>query len=175
MTTARAAEELWDALCALREPLVALNVTVWEDRPRNDEVMLADSLGDTVVEACGWLEGAIGAVREARDNAGDAAALSDSLVDCGEQFDRLERTFWSGLASYERLAEVDALGGERSAWRGWSRGVCSSVADCGAVLHQARAALFGCWRELAGEFGRSLVTVNTTSVGQQISPARGRA
>jgi hypothetical protein len=168
MTTARATEELWDALCAVREPLMALSVTVWEDRPENGELILADSVGDAVAEASGWLEGAIAAVREPAD-------LGASLVDCGQQFDRLEKAFWSDLASYERLAEVEVLRTERPLWSGWARGVRRYVSDCGELIHHARAALFGCWRELTSELRRSLVTVNATGVGQHIATVKEQA
>jgi ribosome modulation factor len=173
MSTRRAVEELWDALCSLREPLIALSVTVWEDRPEDHESMLADRLGDVVVEACGWLEEAIGAVREARGTSQNVETLRDALASCGEQLDRFERGFWSDLASYDALDQVVGLGRERAAWHGWAAGVHRGVEESCAFVHAARAALLGCWRELTGEIWRPLVSVNTTSVGQQITPAGG--
>jgi hypothetical protein len=164
MTGRRAAEELWDALCAVREPLVALSVTVWEDRPADDDVMLADKVGDAVVDVCGWLEGAIGAVRDARD----AVGVGDSLADCGHHFDRLEKSFWSDLASHERLAEVDALGSERPRWSGWAGGVRRGVGDCGALIHDARTALFQWWREASHE-RKPVVAVTATNIGQHFA------
>jgi hypothetical protein len=173
MSTRRATDELWDALCALREPLLALSVTAWEDRPEHHDSMLADRLGDAVVEACGWLEGAIGAVREARDTGGDTATLRDALVVCSEQFDRVERSFWSEVASYERVDEIVVLGREQRRWSGWAAGVRRSVDEACTLIHDALAALLACWRELTGELGRSLVTVSATSVGQFTTTGKG--
>jgi hypothetical protein len=169
MTVVHAFEELWDCLCGLREPLIALSVTVHEDRPADGDLMLADSLGDSVLEACGWLEGALGALRPARGAAGDPPLLRDALVAFGADFERLERTFWTQLAAYDRLAAVAALARERTEWRGWASGVRRGIDECASALHEARPAQLACWRELTTAPARSLLTINTTTIGQQLA------
>jgi hypothetical protein len=167
MSVERSTELLWDRLCALREPFVALSVTVWEDRPANEEQMIADSVGDTVTEARGWLEGASGALMDVRQRS-DAIRLRHMAV-CSEQFDHLERTFWSELCAYERMDAVVTLGHERHTWAGWSAEVRRSIVDCAGLLHEARSALLACWESLALSSATPAVSVNATNIGQQVA------
>ena len=65
------------------------------------------------------------------------------------------------------------LGREQRRWSGWAAGARRSIDEGCAAIHDALAALLACWRELTGELGRSLVTVNATSVGQFTTTGKG--
>jgi hypothetical protein len=148
MTSARGIQTLWAALCSLRDPLIALSVAIQEDQPPgDDDLVLVEHLDNATTDVRGWLENMLGFAGRAR--------LSDerfgSLTRITELWDRLERRFWSDIASYERLSEVVDLGRERPEWSGWTGSIERWVNDSAAAVHDVRTSLLTSWQDLAAE------------------------
>lgn len=126
----------------LSDALLALRVTVIEDRPLDEGTLLVDSLGDLAEEL---LVGAGEAAAYAR--AGD-------LSSCHETYHRVLGRFAADLVSYERIAEIVRLGRSRGGeWQAWSGSVRAGAEACRSPLDEVGDSLLACWREAAEPTG----------------------
>jgi hypothetical protein len=164
-------------LQALRDSLKTLRTTAVEDRPLQGDAVLVDVFGDAADDLSGWLEEAIDAAETGRQAVGGPVDLDRarrSLAVCQERFNRLTDRFTSDLVRYERIAELVRLGRERGGeWRAWSRSVKEALDDCRQPIYDATQGLFQCWQELAERAGMTSVSVQTTTIGQQIRIPEG--
>lgn len=156
----------------LLEALLGLRVTVVEDKPLRDDVMLSDLLGDACEDLLGWCTEARAAAREgARALAGqqDLHCARRQLTICQDRYNRITHKFSLDLVAYERIAEINRLGRERGGeWRTWASSVKTSLDACQQPLYDVNQALFHCWQEIADRVSTTSISVQATSIGQQV-------
>lgn len=160
---------------ALREAVASLRLTAVEDRPPRNEVLLVERLGDAVEDLGGCLgeaaaaaAGALGAIAHPLDGhrARQALALAH------ERFIRAEYKLVFGVISAEQLEELARFGRRRGPeWLGWTGSVLQALEQCRAPLRDVDEALLSAWQELSERLGAGSISVQTTNIGQQISPA----
>lgn len=163
--------ELSLSLHRLHDSLNALHATTGDTPPR-DESALADGLQNAVLDMMGTLHEARKAAMQARKAVGHPANLDSArhaLTTCQERFHRLDQLFASELVSYEKLKELARLGSERRAWIPWASTVKVGIEQCREPLEQTSRALVACWEELAERLGMVNISMQATTVGQQIT------
>ncbi|HEV2708529.1 MAG TPA: hypothetical protein VGV59_21625 [Pyrinomonadaceae bacterium] len=167
---------LYAQLQRLHDALMALRVTIIEDRPlEGARVMLLDAFGDATEDAVGWLEEALVSVAPHAqlfkgEGTFDTDGARQTLVFCQEQFNRISHRFMFDLLAYDRIAELMRLGQERRGeWRVWAASVKQSLEGCQQHLYDTNQALFRCWQELAERVGMTSVSVRATNIGQQLT------
>lgn len=173
MPLEKAFYELSVQLRRLRDTFLGVRLTVVEDKPLRDEVVLVDRFGDAVEDVLGWVEEALTATAEAEQavgNAPDMHRARRALTTCQERFNRLAQQFSSELISYEPIDELTRFGRRRGGeWRRWANTVRESLDQCRQSIQDVNQALFLCWQELAEHLGTASVSVQNTTIGQQIS------
>jgi hypothetical protein len=184
-------EGAFDTLCTqleqLRDVLRVARLTVSSGEGQAGSVLLVDQLAETVEELRGWGQEALTSALEARDAARhpvDVNGARQGLTRTQHRVNLLSQRFSAELASFHRIAElkrlgrgrteVDRLGPELAAqWRAWSRATQDSIVCCQQPLFEINEALLACWQEMAERAGMNSVSVQTTSVGQQITVPPG--
>ncbi len=173
MSLEKTFQELQAELRKLRDTLLGLRLTVVEDKPRSDEVVLVERTGNTVEDLLGWAEEALLAAGEAEQATAyplDEHRLRKALATCQERYGRLVQQYLSDLAPYEQMAELLRFGRRRSGeWQAWTRSVKQALEDCRQPLHDVSQALFHCWQDLSERLAMSSVSIQNTTIGQQIS------
>lgn len=168
-------QTLYAQLRKLNDALVALRVTVVEDRPlAGGPAILLDAFGDAAEDMLGWLEesrrSAAPLAEAPSDRAFDVNRARQSLVFCQDQFNRVAARFAFDLISYERVSELMRLGRERRGeWRAWAASVKESLDGCQQQMYDVNHALFRCWQEIAERVGMTSVSVQATNIGQQVT------
>jgi hypothetical protein len=178
MALEAAFRDLFRELRKLYDTLVAVRLTVVEDKPAKGETVLVDQLEDTVLDLMGSLNEALKAARAAQKGAGNSGDLNGvrrALTICQERFHRIERQFAADLVSYEKLKDLASLGSERrGAWLSWANCVKEGIEQCRQPLDAISKALAACWQEIAERVGMTSVSVTNTNIGQEIV-AKGSA
>lgn len=168
--------ELSLSLHRLHDSLNALHATTGDTPPR-DESALADGLENAVLDMVGTLHEARKAAMQARKAVGHPTNLDSArraLTTCQERFHRLEQLFASELVSYEKLKELARLSSERRAWIPWASTVKVGIEQCREPLEQTSRALAACWEELAERLGMVNISMQATTVGQQITVPKAK-
>lgn len=164
--------ELFTELGKLRDTLIALRLTVVEDRPRKSDAALVDNLEDSILDLMGLLEDCLSGARAAHKAVGhplDMDRARRALTTCQDGFHQIERQFAAELISYEKLRDLASLGSERgNEWRLWSNTVKQGIEQCRQPLDGASKALAACWQEIAERVGMTSISVQTTNIGQKI-------
>lgn len=171
--------ELSLQLRKLRETFLGVRLTVVEDKPLRDEVALVDTFGNIVEDIMGWIEEAVGAAADSEQAVAgplDAYRGRRALTTCQERFNRLALQFSSDLMSYERISELKRFGRQRGGeWLRWTKTVTQALDQCREPLQTVNQALFMCWQELTDRLGMTSISVQNTTIGQQIAaPERAR-
>jgi hypothetical protein len=163
---------LFTELRKLHDTLIALRLTVAEDKPAKGEAALVDHLEDSILEIMGLLDEALKAARMAQKAVGnvmDLNAARRAVTVCQERFHRIERQFADELVSYEKLKDLAGLGSERRGeWLPWSNSVKDGIEQCRQPLDGVSKALATCWQEIAERVGMTSVSVQATNIGQKI-------
>lgn len=172
--------ELFSELKKLEDTLVALRLTVGEDKPPKGDAALVDHLEDSILDLMGRLDGCLSAARAAQTAVRhplDMDGARRALTICQDGFHEIERQFAADLVSYERLKDLASLGSKRGIeWRSWSNTVKQGIEQCRQPLDGANQALAACWQEIAERVGMTSVSVQATNIGQQITtPGLDRA
>jgi hypothetical protein len=162
-------------LRTLQEALEALSMTVDEDRPTGDDVVVASRLSDDLLALRGLVEEALGAA----DHACRAITYplnSDrarrALTACQHHVHRVAHFFSFELACYDRIDDLSSVGRERGReWLNWVSVVRQALEQSCGLIEDVRSAAFLCWQELAERIGDAAVSIQNTSIGQQISVA----
>jgi hypothetical protein len=175
MTIEAAFQKLAQKLTIMREELESLGLTVIEDRPGDDEVLLVDRLGDLTMDLRGWAEEALASALEARragEHPANLHAARTALAAANLSFIRLRRRFFEDAIAYHVIDGLRrasrARGGE---WPSWSQSVVQALNACGPPLRELDEVLLETWAELADRLGNRSVSVQATSIGQQITDA----
>jgi hypothetical protein len=164
--------KLRDVLQELQDLFEALSTTIEEDRPRRKDVVVASSLGDTVLAVRGLLEEsclAADAACTAVGAPGDLHQARRALITCQEQFHRFASDVARELASCERIADLSSVASERGRdWANWVKVVRQSLEQGQALIEDGREALFLCWQDLSERLGMTALSIRTTNIGQQL-------
>jgi hypothetical protein len=165
-------QELFTELRKLRDMLVALRLTVAEDKPRTGGVALVDRLENTILDVMGLLEEALKAARATQRAVATVTNLNGArraLTICQERFHRIEQQFAADLVSYEAMSDLTGLGTmRRGEWLLWSKSVKDGIERCQEPRDGISKALAACWQEIAERVGMTSVSVQATNIGQKI-------
>jgi hypothetical protein len=168
MALDRAFQDLCDRLRALEAGLEELSSAVLHSKPAegrapagaNKEHYLADLLWEMVAEMQGRQKEASTAATEAR-----------LLKASQEAVNLVGRQYSSEIVSYERVNDLMTLRTEHPEWAGWVEAQLTHLSGLGKQIGDTNEAFLFCWQEIAERVGMTSVSVQTTTVGQQISAA----
>jgi hypothetical protein len=167
-------DNLTETFGALREAIQSLRLTVVEDRPLDDGVLIIERMSDAIDNISGWLEeGAVAASRASQAVAHplDGHQAIQDLSEAHDRFIKLEHELFFGLASYPQLTNLAKLGKSRGGeWRAWSGTVGEALDQTGHAASNLQRAFLAGWQELAERLGSGgSISLRTTNIGQQIS------
>jgi hypothetical protein len=169
--------ELQQQLRTLREALEALSTTVDEDRPKQDDVIVAARLSDDLLAARGLLEETLAAADNACRAAAyplDAERARRALILCQQHFQKFAHVFAFELAGHTRFDDLASIGRERGrGWAEWVSVVTQALEQSAALVEEITDTLFCCWQRLAARLATASVSIQNTTIGQ-VSAARLR-
>lgn len=165
-------QDLAGQLRKLHDMLLALRLTVVEDKPLRGEAALVDHLEDAILDLMGALDEcqkAAAAGRKAVGHPLDLDRARRALAACQDRFHGIEAQYTGRLASYEKIKDLAGLARDRRGeWVPWAGSVKSGVERCREPLDAASKALARCWQEIAERVGTTSVSVRTSNIGQKI-------
>lgn len=168
--------ELNTQLKKLQDSLLALRLTVSEDKPLKGEAALVDQLENSILDTMGLLEDCLKGSRasqKAVDSPVDFDRARRALTICQERFHQAERKFSEELVSYEKLRDLAGLSGRRGGpWLAWANTVKHGLEQCRQPLDAVSKALAGCWQEIAERVGTTNISVQATNIGQQVTTTK---
>jgi hypothetical protein len=160
----------------LYDMMLALRLTVAEDKPVKGELSLVGHLEDAILDLMGRLDECHKAASAAQRAAGHPTDLDQArrgLASCQDEFHQVESVYADRLASYEKFRDLARVSHEhRGEWIPWARSVKDGIEQCRQPLDAVRKTMAGCWLELAERSGNTHVSVRTSNIGQKII-ARG--
>ncbi len=164
---------LENELRRLHEAVRDAGLTVIEDQPRRGDVALVDRFSYAVDDLTGWLEQALVAAREARQAAGahppELNRARRALTLCQQRLHQSWMRLGFDLLGYEPMQQLQEFGRQRrGGWSEWANGVLQGLQGCRQPLEQAAQALVECWEEIGERLAVTAISVQTTSIGQQI-------
>ena len=178
MTLEATFRELSVQLKRAQDCMLALHLTVAEDKPAHGEAAMVEGMDDSITAGMGLLEECIAAARAARKavEQGRLDRARRSLQQCQEEYHAAERKFADELVSYERLREIEKMAAKRGAeWISWAGSVKYGLEQCRVPFSRAGRALATCWQELAERSGTTSIVINSQNLGQKVNvsgPAR---
>jgi hypothetical protein len=145
-------EDLWTRVHELRDAVVAMQLTVVEDRPRDSDVVPVQALGNAVGDLLGAVQEALEAASDglgAVRTRGDPRAVRGALLQAQAATNTAGRLLAEEVGDRARLGDLDALAGSRRrAWGPWMAGVTEAIDRCGPPLWDVQQGLQNCWSEL---------------------------
>lgn len=154
----------------------ALHITI-EDKPQHDEAALADDMADKVLELLGCIHeaqsGAVKACKTLRSSA-DLNATRRALMACQNQFHKIDRSYSTDLASFDKLKELLRVGSRGAEWTAWAWGTKLAIEQCLPPLQQVNEAFAPCWQELTDRLGTTNISVTATNVQRKVNLSRTR-
>lgn len=147
-----ALEQLWRCTHELRDAVVAMQLTVVEDRPYGSDVVpvhaLGDAVGDLLATVQETLEATSDGLRAVGDRSGPVA-VRDALLRAQQAANKAGRLLADEVADRARLGDLDALASSRGrAWGPWMAGVDEAIDRCRPPLRDIQEGLLHCWSEL---------------------------
>jgi len=156
----------------LDDRLKELGLTVELDRPERNDARVVDGFEYAVLDLDGWVKETLHHARIAEKSVRHTVELEKArhaLIICQERFQRIEELFFGKLVSYEGLNELINFGAERRGeWRSWVTSVRKGLEMCREPLDDVRKKLAECWQEITERVGMTSVSVQNTSIGQNI-------
>jgi hypothetical protein len=171
MPIERTFRDLWTQFRRLQDTLLALRLTVVEDRPVKGDVALVDQLEDSILDQMGLLDEGLKAAQAALKAVGHPTDLGQArlaVTTCQERFHGIEQQFSADLVSYEKLKDLVSLGVRGGEWPLWAKSVKDGLEQCREPLDDASKALAACWQEIAERVGTTSISVQATNIGQKI-------
>jgi hypothetical protein len=169
---------LTSAYAALRDSLQYLGLTVIEDRPPRDEVLLVERLGNLVEDLRGWTEEGCHAAGEAQQASAHPANLQQmrrALARANERLIVVEYRFFAEAASHDTSDALLRFGRQRGReWLAWSQSVVQALDSCRAPLRALDEACLQAWEELGERLGLRSLSLQTTNIGQQTAAPSGK-
>jgi len=157
----------------LREAIEGLRLTVVEDRPSGDDVLLFERMSNLIDDLNGWLEeGRAGALRafKAVTHPLNGQHAIQALAATHERLLQLEYHFFLKLTAYSLLDDLTRLSKSRGReWRAWNASVTDALDETSHRINELDRALLAAWQELAERIGTSGLSVQTTNIGPLIS------
>jgi hypothetical protein len=151
-----------------------LQRAAWDTPPNSAGHALIRIVGESADDVDGWLADARGAMGEAlaaTESPVDVVRALRGLVQAKEGYFRAVDVLGQLLAP-ERLEEIDDVGARDRDWGEWSAGVVDALARCREQNAGVVPVLFYCFEELAERASAGSVSVQTTSIGQQVTVPR---
>jgi hypothetical protein len=178
-----ALEKTFGMLCErierLETPLNELVKLTGEFGPKRRVVHLVPSFYDQIIEVDALRAETLAAAMEATRSAGrplDLQAVRRALTECHEAFNKLLKKFWQEVMSFGQVEELAELGRERgSQWSKWTTTIQAWIKDCVDGFLQVNEMLVICWQEMTERLGIATVSVQNTTIGQQISVPENEA
>lgn len=156
----------------LHDVFQALRITMVEDQPLSGGVLLIERCSDAVENLFGWVEGGLAAAVEAQEAMGathDFNRARRALIASQQRFGQLNDQFLE-FTSFDQVTELMRFGRKRRGeWLAWVKTVRNASAQCSVPMRDVRDTLVRAWHELAEHAGTASVSVQTTTIGQQIS------
>jgi hypothetical protein len=150
-------QQLATACNALRAALQSLGLTVIEDRPPHDDILLVERLGNLVDDLRGWAEeccASVGTARDAVAHPSDLQRASLALGIANERFVLLEYRFFDEAVTHRTVDGLLRFGQQRGReWLGWSKTVVLGLDSCRAPIRGLDEALLQAWKELGERLG----------------------
>ena len=144
--------ELAACLRKLHEVLSAARLTIVEDQP-SQRSAVADAFGSRIEDALGNAHDALeyaGAASNAIAEPLDFNRARTSLGKSQKAFHCLERCYFPGLVSCEKLAELESFVSRAGPeWQAWARCVKVALDECSGAIAAANLAFINCWEDLA--------------------------
>jgi hypothetical protein len=166
-------QQLWLAVREVSEAWEELRITVREDRPVGEAIMLVERLGDELDDGLATLQGARGAVQSALEAPDDLRAAGRALTMAHELVVRAVDGYWKGLGSIDRRRELDSLGRRHGGeWAAWARSVEDAQARLPSRLTTIAEELGRAWSELVDRAASGSTSLTAKSIGQQITVTR---
>jgi hypothetical protein len=166
---------LTTAFGALRDALESLGLTVIEDRPPQDEVLLVERLGNLVEDLRGWAEEGCAAANEAQrasTHPPDLHRARRALGAANERLILVEHRFFGEAACHDMIDAMLRFARQRGReWPGWAKSVVQALEACRTPIRVLDEAFLQAWQEFAERLGSRSVSLQTTNIGQQISAA----
>jgi hypothetical protein len=171
MALEAAFQQLATAFNTVREALQSLGLTVIEDRPPRDEVLLVERLGNLVDDLRGWTEEGCASAAIARDvvaHPPDLQRAREALALAHERFLLLEYRFFDEAVAHRTINALLRFGHQRGGeWLGWTKSVVLALDFCRAPIRALDVALLQAWKEFGERLGARSVCPQTTDIGQQ--------
>ena len=165
--------ELHSQLKKLQDNLLALRLTVAEDKPLKGEAALVDQFEDSIVDAMGLLDECLNSAHAAQKAVGlplDLDRARRALTTCQNRFHSAAQRFSEELISYEKLRDLASVSQSRGReWASWAGSVKHGLEQCRAPIDSVAKALAACWQEIAEHVGTTNISVQATNIGQQIT------
>jgi len=165
--------QLTAAFAALRDALQSLGLTVIEDQPQHDDILLVERLGNLVEDLRGWTEegcAAAGEAQQASAHPPDLHRARRALGQANEHYLRMAHRFAGEGVAYDTIDPLLRFGRQRGReWLGWTKSVVLGFDACRAPLRALDEAFLHAWQELAERLASRSVSLQTTNIGQQIS------
>jgi hypothetical protein len=152
--------------------LLALHLTVAEDKPERGEAAMVEGMDDSITAGMGLLEECIASARVARKSVeqGRLDRARRSLQQCQEGYHAAERKFADELIAYDRLRGLAQMSAKRGAeWVSWAGSVKYGLEQCRGPISEAGRALASCWQELAERSGTPSIVINSQNLGQKVN------
>jgi len=119
------------------------------------------------------LENALAAAESSENAVAETVDLTRArrqLTASQENFQKLSEVFFADLLSYDRIAELLQFGSEHGRqWMAWANTVRQGLEACQPQLQTVALAYFRCWQEIAERVGMNSVSLQSTTIGQQIT------
>jgi hypothetical protein len=168
-------EQLATAFNAAREALQSLGLTVIEDRPPHDEVLLVERLANLVDDLRGWAEEGCASARIARDAVAHPPDLQRARQALGlahERFILVKYRFFDEAVTHRTIEALARFGHQRGReWLGWAKSVVLALDACRAPIRALDEALLQAWKEFGERLGTRSVSLQTTNIGHVIAGA----
>ena len=166
--------ELSRAFNTLRDTLQSLGLTVVEDRPPQDEVLLVERLGNLVEDLRGWAEEGCASMEiavRAAAHPPDLHAARHALGIANEHFILLEYRIVGEALAHRTIDGLLRFGHQRGReWLAWSKSVAQALDTCRAPLQALDEAFLQTWQELGERLGVRSMSLHATNIGQQLIP-----
>lgn len=173
MSLESALDSLRHALMQLSETMSALHVTIAEDKPALGATVLVDQLDNQVTDLLGILEETDERILHSLRNSSSSGQMEQvrfALKEIHVLINRFTAQFANEVSAYITLAKLLEMGRERGReWREWSLEVKTAVERCRLPVMTVTETLPECWSELAQRMAQGSISMQTTSIGQQIT------
>jgi hypothetical protein len=175
MTLEAVCKDLAKQFQALHDQLVQdLLWTATETKPE-DEHSLATRYIDGITDLVAEVKDALSICQALSVAPPNLAQASHGLMACQDQYNKIARRLSGDFLSYQAVAKLRRFGRERGgAWSDWAGQIRKALNRCCRPMDNLSQAIFHCWQEIADRIGMATISVQTHTIGQQITMARDR-